>query len=166
MGRKDEARTHFEAAAHYSTAYYGQIARARLGHKDIVVRPPPEPPDRRDFLGRLEVVRAIELLYAIDERDLIAGSLADLGEPIPPMQSRSPRWATSPASTRTARAMLLLGKAALARGLPLEHYAFPTVGIPDYRPIGPAVEPAIVYAIARQESTFNPNGSRARTPWG
>ena len=31
------------------------------------------PPDRRESLGRLEVVRAIELLYAIDERDLIAG---------------------------------------------------------------------------------------------
>ena len=52
--------------------------------------------------------------------------------------------------------MLLLGKAALARGLPLDHYAFPTVGIPEYRPIGPAIEPAVVYAIARQESTFNP----------
>ena len=57
---------------------------------------------------------------------------------------------------KDARAMVLLGKAALGRGLPLDHYAFPTVGIPDYRAIGPAVEPAIVYAIARQESTFNP----------
>ena len=71
MGRRDEARAHYEAAARYSTAYYGQIARARLGHKDLVLRPPPEPaPDR----ARLEVARAIELLYAIDERDLIAGS--------------------------------------------------------------------------------------------
>ena len=55
-----------------------------------------------------------------------------------------------------ARSMLLLGKAALGRGLPLEHYAFPVTGIPEYRPIGPTVEPAVVYAIARQESTFNP----------
>jgi soluble lytic murein transglycosylase len=53
------------------------------------------------------------------------------------------------------RSMLLLGKAALARGLPFEHYAFPTIGIPDYRAIGPKVDPALVYAIARQESTFN-----------
>ena len=49
LGRRDEARAHYEAGARYSTAYYGQLARARLGHKDIVVRPPPEPPsDRRD----------------------------------------------------------------------------------------------------------------------
>ena len=52
LGRKDEARAHFEAASRYSTAYYGQIARAKLGHKDIVVRPAPEPaPDRRDTLA-------------------------------------------------------------------------------------------------------------------
>ena len=65
MGRREEARAHYEAAARYSTAYYGQLARARLGHKDIVMRPPPEPPaDRRDAIARLEIVRAIEFLYA------------------------------------------------------------------------------------------------------
>jgi soluble lytic murein transglycosylase len=52
--------------------------------------------------------------------------------------------------------MVLLGKSALGRGLPLDHYAFPTIGIPPYHAIGPAIEPAVVYAIARQESTFNP----------
>jgi soluble lytic murein transglycosylase len=156
LGRKEEARAHFEAAARYSTAYYGQIARARLGHKDIIVRPAPEaPPDRRDGLGRLEVVRAIELLYAIDERDLIAGALADLGERSTDAVALATIGEVA-GHHKDARAMLLLGKAALGRGLPLEHYAFPIVGIPDYRPIGPAVEPAVIYAIARQESTFNP----------
>jgi soluble lytic murein transglycosylase len=156
LGRKEEARTHFEAAARYSTAYYGQIARARLGHKDIILRPAPEaPPDRRDGLGRLEVVRAIELLYAIDERDLIAGSLADLAERSTDAVALAAIGEVA-GQHKDARAMVLLGKAALGRGLPLEHYAFPIVGIPEYRPIGPAVEPAVVYAIARQESTFNP----------
>ena len=65
-----------------------------------------------------------------------------------------------------ARAMLLLGKAALARGLALDHYAFPTFGIPEYRSIGPAVEPARVYAIARQESTFNPQDRFERARHG
>ncbi len=156
LGRKEEARAHYETAARYSTAYYGQIARARLGHKDLVLRPPPEPtPDRRETMARLDVVRAIEILYAIDEHDLIAGSLADLGE-----RSTDPVALAAigevAARHKDARAMALLGKAALGRGLALDHYAFPTVGIPDYHAIGPAVEPAVVYAIARQESTFNP----------
>jgi soluble lytic murein transglycosylase len=156
LGRRDEARAHYEAAARYSTAYYGQLARARLGHKDIVVRPPPEPPsDRRDAVARLDVVRAIELLYAIDERDLIAGALADLGERSIDTVALAAIGEVA-ARHKDARAMLLLGKAALGRGLPLDHYAFPIIGIPDYHAIGPAIEPAVVYAIARQESTFNP----------
>src|SRR5262249_57465103 len=89
------------------------------------------------------------------ERDLIADGLADLGE-------RSMDTATLAAlgevaaRHKDARAMGLLGKAALGRGLPLEHFAFPTVGIPDYRAIGPEVEPGVVYAISRQETGFNP----------
>src|SRR2546423_7797038 len=156
LGRREEARAYYEAAARYSTAYYGQLARARLGHRDIVLRPPPEaPPDRRDLIARLEVVRAIELLYAIDERDLLAGSLADLGERSIDTVALAALGEVA-ARHKDARAMLLLGKAALGRGLPLAHYAFPTLGIPDYQPIGPAIEPGVVYAIARQESTFNP----------
>jgi soluble lytic murein transglycosylase len=152
LGRRDEARAHYESAARYSTAYYGQIARARLGHKDMVLRPPPEP-DRRDT--RLEVARAIDLLYAIDERDLIAGALADLGERATDDASALAAIADVAAHHHDARATLLLGKGALSRGLPFDHYAFPTFGIPEYRAIGPAIEPAVVYAIARQESTFN-----------
>jgi soluble lytic murein transglycosylase len=52
--------------------------------------------------------------------------------------------------------MLLLGKLALARGLSLDHAAFPTIGVPDYTPIGPTVDSALVYSIVRQESWFNP----------
>ena len=156
LGRKDEARAHFEAASRYSTAYYGQIARAKLGHQDIVVRPPPEPaPDRRDTLARLEIVRAIELLYAIDQRDLIAGSLADLGERLSDAAVLASLGEVA-GRNDDARAMVLLGKAALGRGLPLDHHAFPTIGIPEFKPIGPDIELAVVYAIARQESTFNP----------
>ena len=149
LGRKDEARAHYEAAARYSTAYYGQIARGKLGIKDLAVRPPPAPSS-----VPLEVARAIEILYAIEQRDLVAGIAADLGS-----RSMDPAGLTAlgevMARNRDARAMLLLGKAALGNGLPLEHYAFPTVGLPDYKPIGPTIEPAVAYAIARQESTFN-----------
>jgi len=150
LGKPNDARAHYETAAGYSTAYYGQLARARLGLKDVVIRPPPDL-----ALAQMDVVRAIEILYAIGERDLIAEGVADLGE-------RSMDTATLAAlgevaaRHKDARAMVLLARAALARGLPFEQFAFPTVGIPEYRAIGPGVEPGIVYAIARQESGFNP----------
>src|SRR4029077_12930035 len=111
----------------YSTAYYGQIARARLGHKDIVVRPAPSPGP-----ATLEVVRAVEILYAIDERDLVAGLAADLGERSTDAAGLAALGELI-AQHKDARALLLLGKAALARGLPFDQYAFPTVGLPEYR---------------------------------
>ena len=150
MGKNDEARAHYEAAAQHPAAYYGQIARARIGYKDVGLRAPPTRPG----VAQLEVVRAIELLYAVDERDLIAGAVADLGDR---SQDAAGLAAIGEVTARhhDARATLLVGKSALARGLPLEQYAFPIIGIPDYRAVGPEVEPAIVYAIARQESIFN-----------
>jgi soluble lytic murein transglycosylase len=151
MGRQQEARAHYQAAAHYPTAYYGQIARAKLGMKDLVLRSPPE----RHGAAQNEVVRAIDLLYAVGERDLVAGMLADLGERA--QQDASVLAALGDVATRNkdARATLLLGKGALGRGLPLDHYAFPVIGIPEYKTVGPAIDLPTVYAIARQESTFN-----------
>jgi soluble lytic murein transglycosylase len=149
LGQTNDARAHYETAARYSTAYYGQLARARLGLKDIVMRSPPDL-----ATARMDVVRAIEILYAIGERDLIAGGVAELGERSMDMAMLAAVGEVA-ARHNDARGMVLLGKAALGRGLPLEHFAFPSVGIPDYRAIGPEVEPGIVYAIARQESSFN-----------
>ena len=54
-----------------------------------------------------------------------------------------------------ARAMLQIGKLALARGLALDNYAFPTIGIPQHSPIGPEIERSVIYSVARTESAFD-----------
>jgi soluble lytic murein transglycosylase len=154
LGRKEEARGAYEAAARNGTAYYGQLARARLGYQDIVLRAPPElSPERRAAIAQLEVVRATELLYTIDQRDLVVPFVADLGERSTDIAVLAELGEVA-GRNQDARCMLLIGKAALGRGYALEHYAFPTFGIPQYRAIGPAVDISLVYAIARQESTF------------
>jgi len=154
MGRKDEARGFYEAAARHATAYYGQLARARLGYQDIVLRGPPEvTPERRAAIAQLEIVRAAELLYAVGARELVVPFAADLGERSTDIAVLAELGEIA-GRNQDARCMTLVGKPALARGYALEHYAFPTFGIPDYRAIGPAVDSSIVYAIARQESMF------------
>ncbi|HEY6256706.1 MAG TPA: lytic transglycosylase domain-containing protein [Xanthobacteraceae bacterium] len=154
LGKKEEARGYYEAAARYGTAYYGQLARARLGYQDIVLRPPPElSPERRAAIAQLEIVRAAELLYAVGERDLVVPFAADLGERSTDIAALAELGEVT-GRNKDARSTLLIGKAALGRGYALEHYAFPTFGIPEYRAIGPAVDASVVYAIARQESTF------------
>jgi soluble lytic murein transglycosylase len=150
MGRTDEARRHYQTAAQYPTAYYGQVAGGKLGLKTLVLRAPPARPNA----AQMEIVRAFDLLYAVGERDTAAAAGADLGD-----RSHDAALLAAigdvAARYKDARAMLLVGKSALSRGLPLDHYAFPTIGIPGYRAIGPSVESPVVYAIARQESTFN-----------
>lgn len=156
MGRPQEARSQYEDAAQVPTAYYGQIARNKLGLGDMLLQATPvlSPAQRTKGL-RDEVVRAVELLYHLNERDLAAIMAADSGE----YSSDHVKLALIGELTARysdGRSMLLLGKGALGRALPFDVYAFPTVGMPRYEPIGPPIEPALLYSIARQESGFNP----------
>jgi soluble lytic murein transglycosylase len=51
--------------------------------------------------------------------------------------------------------MLEMGKTALTRGLALDAYAFPTIGIPQHTPIAPDIGRSMTYAVARTESAFD-----------
>lgn len=152
LGREHEARSYYETAARYPTAYYGQLARSKLGLDDLTPREfAPPPPSHRP----LELARAFEILYAVDQPDMVAGMAADLGD-----KSNDVAGLTSLAEITAhhndARATLLIGKTALGRGLPFARYAFPDFGVPNYRQIGPQVERSVVFSIVRQESAFNP----------
>jgi soluble lytic murein transglycosylase len=149
-GQTKDMRANYEAAARYSTTYYGQLAHARLGLGEMVLRRPPEP---ASGVG-VEVVHAAEIFYALGERDLALSFLTGFAE-----LSDDPAALAALADLATrnddARAVLLVGKTALARGLPLDIYAFPDIGVPHYSPIGPALDRSIVYSVARTESEFN-----------
>ena len=149
-GRVQEARAAYESAAEQSTSYYGQLARAKLGLPQLGLRVAPH----SRAAERLEIVRAAQLLYELDEREIAVPVLADEGE------NGDPEALVGLAELAEhygdARGMLLVGKAALNRGLPFDHYAYPLNGIPQYRAIGPEIEHSVTFAIARQESAFNP----------
>jgi soluble lytic murein transglycosylase len=152
-GRAQEARAAYARAAEQSTSYYGQLARAKLGLPQIELNGAPSARSRSP--ERLEIVRAAQLLYELDESELAVPLLADMGENGDPEALVGLGEITARYSD--ARGMLLMGKAALNRGLPFDFYAYPVNGIPSFRQIGPEVERSIVYAIARQESAFNPS---------
>jgi soluble lytic murein transglycosylase len=152
LGDKETMRAQYEAAARHSTAYYGQLARARLGLDNIELRTPPQP--EQPSASANEIVRAAEMLYAIGERDTAVSFVADLAEDSTDVPTLS-AVADATGRNNDARAMLELGKTALARGLPLDAYAFPTIGIPQHSPVGPAIDRSIIYSVARTESAFN-----------
>jgi len=151
-GRSQEAHSAYAAAAEQSTSYYGQLARAKLGLPQIELNGAQGARGRS--IDRLEIVRAVQLLYELGEGEIAVPVMADMGE----NGDADALVGLGELASRQgdARAMLLVGKAALNRGLPFDFYAYPVVGIPPFRSIGPDVEQSIVYAIARQESAFNP----------
>ncbi|HEY6256998.1 MAG TPA: lytic transglycosylase domain-containing protein [Xanthobacteraceae bacterium] len=143
----------YEIAAGYPTAYYGQLARARLGLGATALRPPPLEP--ASDIAR-ELLHALEILYAIDARDIVVWFVTDLAK------ESSDAGALAALGRATAdhndgRAMLLIGKTALERGLAMDAYAFPEIGVPSYSPIGPPLDRCIVYSIVRTESAFDPH---------
>jgi soluble lytic murein transglycosylase len=150
----ERMRSFYEAAARHCTAYYGQLARARLGLEGIELRVPPQ--RRMVSHSRLsdEVVRAAEMLYTIGERDTVFSFVTDLAEQSTDVPTLS-AVAEVTGRHNDARAMLELGKTALGRGLAVDVYAFPTIGIPQHNPVGPAIDRSIIYSVARTESAFN-----------
>jgi soluble lytic murein transglycosylase len=154
-GHAQHARTHYAAAASYPTAYYGQIARAKLGMSELGLRGPDLTAAHRASLMQTEIMRAAQLLYAADANDQAISFMADIGDKTHDagLIAMLSELATK---QRDARAALLAAKPALSRGLPVDAHAFPTIGIPDFKILGTPVDKAVVYAISRQESAFNP----------
>src|SRR5438445_8816863 len=150
-GRTQEARTAYTAAAAQSTSYYGQLARAKLGLAQLALNEAPAPRSRG--IEKLEIVRAVQLLFDLDEREIAIPVLADMGENGDPDALVGLGELTS--RYGYARGTLLVGKAALNRGLPFDFYAYPVAGIPSFSAIGPDVEKSVIFSIARQESAFN-----------
>ncbi len=155
MGQRAQAKIYYENAAQHTATYYGQLARARLGLTDLGLRGPPAfTPQEENVLHNLEVVRAAEILYALDERDMLASIYAELGESGTDVAGMA-ALGNLAAKHGDGRSMLLLGQGAYGRGLPLDYYAYPTVGLPDYKPVAPPIDQAVAYSISRQESHFN-----------
>ncbi|MET3785831.1 soluble lytic murein transglycosylase [Methylobacterium radiotolerans] len=158
LGQSEEAKRFYERAALQPIAYYGQVARARLGQTSLPLRAPAdlEGAERQAFDGRLSI-RALRLLGEAGIKELALPLYIDAARDL-----SDPRELQALGDLATdmkdARALVAIGKLAVQRGLPLDAHAYPTIGIPSYETFTavPQVERAMVYAIARQESQFDP----------
>jgi soluble lytic murein transglycosylase len=160
LGRSAEAggpgksSDYFAKAAAFPGTFYGQLAAARLGRTTLdVTYPSPNATDRVNFDNR-EAVRAIARLEAAGHgwrADNLYRALAD--------ELTSPGelaiLAARAEKTRGHQLSLQIGKLAFGRGIDVAALAFPVGVIPASADIAGAGK-ALAYAIARQESAFNP----------
>ncbi|MEI2297547.1 lytic transglycosylase domain-containing protein [Ensifer sp. MJa1] len=153
-GAPGDASAYFANAARYPGTFYGQLAAARLGRKTLnVAYPAPSTDDRARFENR-EAVRAIARLEAAGHAwraDSIYRALADeLTSPgeLALLSARAEKSGNHQLS-------LQVGKIAFGRGIDVAALAFPVGVIPSSANIDGSGK-ALAYAIARQESAFNP----------
>jgi soluble lytic murein transglycosylase len=153
--RKDPASAaYFRRAAHFPATFYGQLAGARLG---AMIEPGAvytiTDADRLAFSARPEIM-AIGLLEQGGEpsraRRLYLALAATLEKPVD-LQLLAERALRDHGPTLA----LAIGKAALRQGHDPGLAAFPLGAIPETADISGAGK-ALAYAIARQESAFNP----------
>ncbi|MBB3288200.1 soluble lytic murein transglycosylase [Rhizobium sp. BK347] len=144
----------YARAASYPSTFYGQLAAEKLGRRTLNVSyPSPSAADRQRFQER-EAVQAISRLEAAGHGwrgealyRALAKQLESPGE-IALLTARAERSGNHQLS-------LQIGKIAYGRGVDVAALAFPIGVIPDNANISGSGK-ALAYAIARQESAFNP----------
>lgn len=159
LGNMKEARARFaEAAEHYHT-FYGQLGHQMITSSDTplalrdFVRP--SKPDMEQFIA-LDVMKALVIAEKADFQNLLALFMYDLARDI---KSAPQMTMLCELAKRIAPPHLTvrMAKIAINRDFPVEDYAYPTA-LPDFKAVadGQDVETALIHALTRQESEFNP----------
>jgi len=146
------AREFYRQAAAHSTTFYGQLATAKLGAEDRPLRPAPETAKAEE---RHEAVQVAELLFSTGDREIAAPLALDAAKNLAEAKQVAALGEVI-ANQHEAKLSLVFGKSASYRGVPLDDVAFPSYGIPDFEALPNSASRSVVYAIARQESAFDP----------
>jgi soluble lytic murein transglycosylase len=158
MGRKGEAKTAYKQAALYSTVYYGQLAREKVGLGKV-----PEEIDSGKAsasaearVDKDEVVRAFRIMEKAGNASylhMFLWSFANRFETTDEMNAVAAIVWDAGGAPMAVR----LAKASAAQNIDIDAWGYPIRALPDWKQIGKPVEKPLVFALARQESEFNPN---------
>ncbi len=162
-GDKAQARTHFSKASVHSTVYYGQLARELigLGNKPEEIGSGKTTNAAVANVQKDEVVRAMKIMAQAGTKDQInifLWSLANRFDTEAEMNAVAAEVQNIAGTSWSLR----LAKAASHRGIDIDTWSYPVRGLPNWTQIGKPIEKAMVFALSRQESEFDPNaGSSA-----
>jgi soluble lytic murein transglycosylase len=152
----EEARRHYTVAASDEATFYGQLARVELRIESLDLPPVPEPTDvDRGAFAANDMAKAATLLVQAGARGEAAPLITELARQLPSggQVALLTDWLERLGDHRAA---LQVGKLAADRNLGTESLAFPLEALPPSGRGRKKVETAMIYAIARQESAFDP----------
>ncbi|MBI1407504.1 MAG: transglycosylase SLT domain-containing protein [Caulobacter sp.] len=162
MGDMARAQAFYRQGADHTTTFYGQLAAERAGIRTLVLSPDPQPTaDERVSFETTELVRAIRLLASAGERNLVRVFGLYMGETVEtPVQLAM--LVDLLQSVDEQEVSLIAYRRGAQSGLILHERGYP-VRVPPR--VSGGAEPALVLAIVRQESQFDPrvrSGADAR----
>ncbi|WP_069956557.1 lytic transglycosylase domain-containing protein [Magnetovibrio blakemorei] len=153
LGQKQQAQTMLNRAAEFSTTYYGQLARARLGQSITgpLSLPSPTKTDTANFTAH-PISKAVVVLSQLGLQDRMRTLVLGLAD-----SSDTPGWkhlAAAFASTHGRPDLAVkIAKESEQAGVPLGALGYPRLTPPQPKS-GNTVETPLVLAVIRQESAF------------
>ena len=158
--RREDADAAYREAARHPFTFYGQLAAERLAQKQPEARliafaptPSPTPEQRTEFRMR-PAVRAAVFLADSGRLATFERFVSQLDDTLTSPLEHQMLFDIAQGYLET-RAAVRSGKAGLARGIVAPDAVFPVLELPKSPRTGSA-EPALVLALSRQESEFNP----------
>ena len=150
--KTDLARKWYAAGAEHMATFYGQLAAHQLGD-DAPPNPVPEPvptaAERADFDSN-ELVRATRIFFLLGDRPHARAFLLHLADGAETPTQFAMLAALAEQNGRIDLA-IPVAKRAIVAGTPLMIRGYPTIALPG----GGNTEPALLFAIVRQESAFD-----------
>ena len=159
LARKSEAREYYLRAMRDPDTFHGLLARQVMAggsRTELAITPPVVPSgEEAQRFAALDAVRAAVLARKAGlDRNIFIGLVAGVRNHLK-SEGEMALLAELAASLDDPQTSLRVGKAAIARGMNLIFYAYPIDPFPDYEPIRPPPEAAMLLGITRQETEFN-----------
>jgi len=158
LGKPLDAYPHLSKAAGFGNTIYGQLAAVLLGRNGIVLKKPKaQTGETPPFIADIALARATHYLHRIGRtrlaRQFALATIRD-GRMDARQYAAMVAWLSGEAASdmRKRQMEIRLTKFAQLKGVPLASTGYPTISLPAKN----TVEPALVYALIRQESEFNP----------
>jgi soluble lytic murein transglycosylase len=153
IGDQAGAKTAYEGAARFNTAFYGQLAAAKAGYNEIILAKDPtfSAADRARFDGR-EIVQAARILGDAGQQSGFNSLVMAAADTLPNAEECALLVDLARAYGEQDLSMRVVRLAA-QRGFILPERGYPLRG----PPASASVDPAMVLGIVRQESGFDPH---------
>ena len=151
QGDRAASAAFYGRAARHNTTFYGMLAAEKLGQR-LTLTPDPEiSPQARSAFEARDSIQATRLLFDYGQRELFRTFVLNLDDILPTSEDEA-QLIDLARNYGEMDVSMKAGRAAAQRGFILPQRAYPVRNITD----GGAAEPALVLAITRQESGFDP----------